>query len=268
MTGAAVPQWGSASSPTIVDDKVIVFVGGKDDKSLLAFDRLTGERRWQTAGGSISYSSLQVMFIAGQRQIVMHDDSGLSGIRIEDGHRIWHHASPHAVSFQPMLQPHLVGDDRLIINWDSGILCLRIRHDNETWQLESLWNSNRMKPSFNEFVIHGDHLYGLDDGILCCVDVANGQRRWKRGRYGFGQLLLLPQINELLVLTETGDVVRVAAEPDAHREIGLFKAIEGKTWNHPLLAHGRLVVRNGEEMACFEIADAVEISGAIDATRN
>jgi outer membrane protein assembly factor BamB len=254
MTGAATPQWGSATSPTSVDDLVIVFAGGKKDNSLLAFDRLSGKQRWQTAGGTTTYSSPQVMTIAGRRQIVMQDDSGLYGVRIDDGKLLWKHPSPHAGTFQPMVQPHQIDQDRLLVGWDAGTLCIQVHCKGDAWQAEEQWKTTRLKPSFNDFVIHEGHIFGLDDGILCCVNLANGQRVWKRGRYGFGQLLLLPEINELLVLGEQGEVTRVAATPVEFREVGQFKAIEGKTWNHPLLAHGRLIVRNGEEMACFEVA--------------
>lgn len=153
-----------------------------------------------------------------------------------------------------MLQPHQIEGDRLVVNWDSGLLCLKIHRDANVWRGEELWKSNRLKPSFNDFVILGEHIYGLDDGILCCVDLQQGQRLWKRGRYGFGQMLLLPDARELLILSERGDVVRVAADPHEHRELGQFKAIEGKTWNHPILARGSLIVRNSEEMASFEVA--------------
>lgn len=253
ITGAAVPQWGAATSPTIVDDKVLVFVGGKQGNSLLALDRQNGEQLWQAGGGPTSYSTPQVMTIAGVRQIVMHDDAGLRGLQVEDGKLLWDHPSPNAGSFQPMLQPHLLGNDHLLVNWDSGLLYLKLNKTDGKWNAEPQWASNRMKPSFNEFFIHKGYIYGLDDGILACVDVEKGQRVWKRGRYGFGQMLLLPEIDELLVLSEQGDVIRVAADPKEHREIARFKAVEGKTWNHPLLARGRLVVRNSEEMACFDI---------------
>jgi hypothetical protein len=154
-----------------------------------------------------------------------------------------------------MLQPHLIDQDRLLVGWDAGVLCVQVRCAGESWKAEQQWSSTRLKPSFNDFVIHRDHIFGMDDGILACTD-ANGQRVWKRGRYGFGQLLLLPDLNELLVLGEQGEVIRVAADPQEFREIARFKAIEGKTWNHPILAHGRLVVRNGEEMACFEVTQS------------
>jgi outer membrane protein assembly factor BamB len=251
---AAVPQWGSASSPTIVDDLVVVFAGGKNGNSLLAFDRKSGELRWRAPGSRVSYSSPQVMTIVNVRQIVMHDTEGLRGLTIAEGKILWKHLSPYAVSFEPMLQPHLIDNDRLIVNWDAGLICFKVGRDGENWNLEEVWKSNKMKPSFNDFAIHDGHIYGLDDGILCCIDLIKGQRQWKRGRYGFGQLLMLPEQNELLVLTERGDVVRVALDHNELREIGSFKAIEGKTWNHPILVRGKLIVRNGEEMACFDIA--------------
>jgi outer membrane protein assembly factor BamB len=84
-------------------------------------------------------------------------------------------------------------------------------------------------------------------------DLETGQRRWKEGRYGSGQLLLLGDQPLLLVLTDTGEVVLVAANPEKRQELGRFQAIEGKTWNHPVIAHGRLYVRNADEIACYEL---------------
>lgn len=255
LTDASIPQWGSATSPVIVDDMVVVFAGGTKQNSVLAIELLTGVVRWKTGGGNVSYSSPHVATIAGERQILMHDDEGLSGIRIADGKVLWRHSSPHAGSFQPMLQPHLIADDQVIVNWDSGLLGLQICREGDTWTTKELWTSNRLKPSFNDFAIHQGYLYGFDDGIFCCLDIATGKRLWKHGRYGYGQLLLLPEIGELLVTTESGDVIRVATDPKSHRELGQFKAIDGKTWNHPLLTGGRLVVRNSEEMACFKLGN-------------
>jgi len=259
-TDAAVPQWGLSVSPLIVDSSVVVFAGGKDDQGLVAYDLATGEPRWHSAAGTMTYCSPQTMTIAGVRQIVMQDEQSLSGYDIADGHRLWSHPSPNAASFQPMIQPHLVGDDHLIVGWGPGTLCLQVARDGDAWKLAELWNSNRLKPGFNDFIVHDGHIYGLDDGILCCVDVENGKRIWKDGRYGFGQILFLADTNELLIVSEKGDVIRVAASPDGLEEHGTFHAIDGKTWNHPVIAHGRLVVRNAEEMACFDLAGPAKIA--------
>jgi hypothetical protein len=153
----------------------------------------------------------------------------------------------------PMLQPLLLAGSQLVVAADPGVVLLQVGPDSKTWSVAERWSSNRLKPSFNDFVVHRDHAYGLDDGILTCVKLADGQRLWKRGRYGHGQMLLLTEQGALLILTEQGDVVLVAASPDGHNELGRFTAIEGKTWNHPVVAHGRLYVRNAAEMACYNI---------------
>ena len=251
--GGAVPQWGLSVSPLVVDELVVVFAGGKDGRGLLAFDAATGKQVWQCPAGTVTFSSPQVITLAGVRQIVMQDEAGLYGARIEDGSKLWEHPCSTGGKFQPMLQYHRVDDADLIVGWENGIRRIRVSRTGDKWSTSDVWQSNYLKAGFNDFHIHKDAIYGLGDGILCCLDLADGHRRWKGGRYGYGQLLLLPEADELLVLGETGDVVRVAADPTQHRELASFKAIDGKTWNHPLIAHGRLVVRNDAEMACFDL---------------
>jgi hypothetical protein len=110
-----------------------------------------------------------------------------------------------------------------------------------------------MKPEFPDFVVHDGHVYGFDVSLFCCLDAATGNRCWKAGRYGRGQVMLLPEQSLLLVLSETGEAVLLAANPERHEVLGRFKALEGKTWNHPVIAQGRLYARNAEEMACYEL---------------
>ena len=110
-----------------------------------------------------------------------------------------------------------------------------------------------MKPYFNDFVVHKDHAYGFDGTILSAISLADGERKWKGGRYGAGQMMLLPEQDLLLVISEEGEVALVSAMPDKHSELARFKAIEGKTWKHPVLIGDTLLVRNGEEMAAFRL---------------
>jgi outer membrane protein assembly factor BamB len=101
--------------------------------------------------------------------------------------------------------------------------------------------------------VYEGNIYGLDDGIGCCLDLETGNRRWKKGRYGHGEVLLIPDSGVLLVLSETGELILMRATPENPEELGRLQALNGKTWNHPVIAHGRLFVRNGEEMACYDV---------------
>ena len=120
--------------------------------------------------------------------------------------------------------------------------------------LHERWTSTGLKPTFNDFVVHNAYAFGFDGAILACIDLKDGRRKWKGGRYGGGQLVLLPDQDLLLVLSEEGELALVAATPNQFKELARFPGIEGKTWNHPVLAGDRLLVRNGQEMAAFRLS--------------
>jgi len=131
---------------------------------------------------------------------------------------------------------------------------IAVTHGPGGWTVAERWTSAALKPCFNDLVVHKGHAFGFDGSILACVDLADGQRKWKGGRYGNGQLVLLPGQDLLLVLSEEGELALVAADTDQFKEIARFPAIEGKTWNHPALAGDTLLVRNGQEMAAFRLS--------------
>lgn len=252
VTTAEMPTWGYSVSPLIVDGRVIVFTGGTKDKNALAFNAADGKLAWSSPGGKQSYSSPQLAALQGQRQVLMHDTHSLMGLNISDGTLLWSAPNPTELAM-PMLQPHIGPDDSVIYNMEPGVTRLKITREGEKWKAELGWTSNSLRAGFSDFVLQGDLLFGLNDGVLCCIDLANGERLWKKGRLGHGQVLLLADQNLLLVSSDKGEVILVSADRAGYKELGRFQAIEGKTWNGPVVTDDRLFIRNGEEMAAYAL---------------
>jgi outer membrane protein assembly factor BamB len=252
-TGKTVPEWGIASSPLVVGDVVIVAVSGQ----LAAYDARSGEQRWVGQPGGTGYSSPHLVTLAGVPQVLLMRGSRTISVAPADGEALWDHASgPPATS---IVQPAVSGDDTLLIATGdamggNGILRVAITHGPSGWKVEERWSSRGLKPYFNDFVVHEGHAFGFDGSILSCIDLADGTRKWKGGRFGNGQLVLLPDQDLLLVLSEDGELALVSATPEKFTEIARLPALEGKTWNHPVLAGDVLLVRNGEEMAAFRVS--------------
>lgn len=250
--GAANLQWAMAASPLVVDDKVVVLPGGPGGRSVVAYDRITGDTVWSSLSDQASYTSPMLATLAGQRQIIVVMASRIVGITVENGELLWEHpwSTMNGINVS---QPLLVGDNRLIVSagYGHGAEMLEVLADGGGFEVRSVWESNRMKNKFNGSVLLDGYVYGLDEGILAAVDAETGELAWKGGRYGYGQLMLAS--GHLIVLTERGDVVLVRATPESHQEVASFHAIDGKTWNTPAISAGRLLVRNAREMACYRI---------------
>jgi outer membrane protein assembly factor BamB len=150
-------------------------------------------------------------------------------------------------------QPLLLGDDRVFVStgYGSGAAAIQLTKDGDRFSVRELWRTNLMKNQFTSSVLHDGFIYGLDESILACLDASTGARKWKAGRYGYGQVMLAS--GQLIVLTESGELALVRATPDAHQEVSRFPVIEGKTWNHPAISGGFLVIRNLNEMAAFDL---------------
>jgi outer membrane protein assembly factor BamB len=245
-TGAAVPMWGFASSPLVLDEIVVVATAG----TLVAYDRSSGEVRWQGPDGGDGYSSPHLATLDGVPQVLLLGGSGVTSVAPDDGTLLWQ----HPWSGFPIVQPALTVGGDLLIGTQEGVGRVAVARGSEGWTVGERWISTALKPYYNDFVVHGGHAFGFDGRILACIDLENGERQWKGGRYGYGQLVLLADQDLLLVLSEKGELALVAATPDGFSEIARRPAIEGKTWNHPVLVGGVLLARNGEEMVAFRVS--------------
>jgi outer membrane protein assembly factor BamB len=250
-TGAEQPGWGFTSSPLVVNDIVVVAASGV----LVAYDLATGKPRWQGPRDGAGYSSPHLVVLDGVPQIVLLRGRRTTSFNVADGKVLWEH------SWQPgasIVQPALIGTRDLLINHadtmgGQGLRRLGVTRGGSGWNVEERWTSRGLKPYFNDFVVHKDHAFGFDGSILSCININDGERKWKGGRYGYGQMLLLAEQDLLLVLSEGGELALVTATPDQFTEVTRFKAIEGKTWNHPVIVGDVLLMRNGEEMAAFKL---------------
>ena len=254
-TGAAVPEWGFASSPLVVDGRVVVHTGAADGKAVAAYDLATGEPSWFAPAGAMSYASLHLATLGGVDQLLMATGDGVSSLEAADGTVLWDHAWPMPAGGSRIVQPGLTEDGDVLVGtgFGMGLRRVAVTRQNGTWETAERWTSTGLKPYFNDFVVHRGHAYGFDGRILSAVELETGERVWKGGRYGHGQLVLLADQDLLLVLSEKGELALVAAEPAGFSELARRPAIEGKTWNHPVFADGVLYVRNAEEMAAFRI---------------
>ena len=252
IAGSKVPLWGFAASPLVAGPVVIVY-GGGGDKGLLAFNTGTGELRWSAPCPGDSYGSAQLNTLLGEESVVVLTKSGLTlldpatgKVRLDYEWKIPQYRA---------LQPHVVGSDTILLptGLNMGTRAIRIKKDRGQYTAEELWTSRQLKPDFVDLVTYQGYAYGNDGGLLTCIDLKTGERKWKGGHYGKGQILLLEKSGLLLVLSEQGQLVLVPADPTAHCELASFQALEGKTWNHPVLAGDRLYVRNSQEAAAYKI---------------
>lgn len=256
--GASNLQWGMAASPLVVDDTVVVLPGGRGGRSVVAYSRSTGRRVWSALDDQASYSSPMLVTIDGVRQILVFTATRLAGITPGGGSVLWEFpwkTQYEVNASQPIVLPGVdgAGSARVFVStgYGTGAAMIAVAREQGTFGVRELWRTNRMKNQFTSSVHHDGFIYGLDESILACLDATTGELKWKGGRYGYGQVMLAG--DTLIVLTEGGELAIVRPTPDGHQELARFPAIEGKTWNHPAMAAGILLVRNINEMAAFDL---------------
>ncbi len=253
--------WGMSGSPLVVDGRVYVTPGGENG-ALICFNADDGTELWRAGEDPGGYASPGVAEIAGQKLILSFNGAGLRAFD-DAGDSQWiipwlTQGELQRVNVaQPIVLAGPTANSAQVLissGYGNGTALFDVTFDGQEWQVAQRWHSIRLKSKMSNFVVRGDFIYGLDSGILTCIDLASGQRQWKRGRYGHGQMLLVG--DQILVQCEDGSVALVHADPEAFTELGTFDALDGKTWNHLALG-GRqgniLVVRNDHQAAAYRL---------------
>ncbi len=255
-TDQSAIAWGRSGSPLVTQGMVIVPSGSAnaDRATLVAFDKVSGDLVWKAGESTASYSSPVVATLGGVEQILFVAEDVLLSFAIETGEQLWSWEWPGKSSGNANVsQPHAIGNERVFLSKGYGQGCemLQVAMVEDVWTVESIWRKpTYLKTKFTNVVVHDGMAFGLDDAIMQCVDLDTGRKLWKRGRYGFGQVL---GVGELLVVqAEDGRVLLVDAT-NKFNEITEFQAIEGKTWNNAALYGRFLLVRNSQEAACYEL---------------
>lgn len=252
-------DWGMAGSPLLVGSVVIVAPGGHDGRSIWAYDQMSGEPVWHTGEDLASYTSPLLTTIAGQEQVLVLTATALAAHEPADGRLLWRypwHPDQVIKCSQPLVLADFsapIEDDRVLLSmgYTVGSQLVQISHRERKWQVDEVWSSRQLRCKFSNMLVHGGFVYGLDEGILTCLDLRDGSRQWKEGRYGYGQMILVDRL--LLIQAEKGDVVLVDASPSGQRELARLPALSDKTWNPPALVGRYLLVRNDREAVCYEL---------------
>jgi outer membrane protein assembly factor BamB len=250
---ADLPGYGMASSPLVAQGKVIVQAGGAKGRSVAAYDKLTGKRLWRVLDDPATYSSPMLVQLAGQEQLLVVTAHRAVGLQVQDGALLW--TTPWNVKQgnRNNAQPVLLATNRFMLSagYGTGSEAVEISRTSAGFEAKPLWHNTWLKNKFTSSVFWQGFVYGLDEDMLVCLDAQTGERKWKDGHYGYGQVVVAG--GDLIVLSGEGQLALVKASPDGYEELAHFQAIEGKTWNHPALAGGKILVRNAVEMACFDL---------------
>jgi outer membrane protein assembly factor BamB len=251
--GAANLSWAMAAAPLIVDDKVIVLPGGTSGKSVVAYNKTSGARVWSSQNDRQAYVSPMLVNLSGRRQILVVSSSRVMGLAPEDGSLLWSVGWDTEMGIN-VSQPIPVDNNRFFISsgYGKGAALVEVSGSGRNLSARVLWENIAMKNKFNSSVLYQGFVYGLDEGILTCLDVNTGERKWKGGRYGYGQVLLAS--GHLIISTDSGELALVKASPAQYSEVARFPALQGKTWNYPAIAGGKLLMRNASEMVAYNIA--------------
>jgi len=248
-------NWGRAASPLVHKQTVFIPLGGAQNKikgSLMACSLADGKIQWIQGDSQISYSSPALMNLHGIEQIVSVNEGTVTGHDIENGQVLWSTSWPsNSNGAACASQPVSVDGNRILVGkgYTQGSKLFEVQLDDKTsWSTKDIWAINKvLKTKFTSSIYYEGKLYGLSDGILECIDPADGSRIWRGGRYGQGQALMVN--GTLVISSEVGQLI--AVDRTTGKPLGQLNVLEGVTWNTFAVAGPLLLVRNGTEAVCL-----------------
>lgn len=248
--GSSIPTWGFSSSPLLEGNLLLVEAGGKDEKSIVAFDKKSGDVVWTTHTDEVAYSSPITIDFGGVRQTIFLTAKTLVSVSPEDGQIYWKYPWPEGIN---IATPIFIPPDKIFISasYDKGAVLVQMTGEGGGISVTEVWKSRVMKNHFNSSVLQGDYLYGFDNAILTCIEANTGEEQWRQRDFGKGSLLLAD--SHLIILGEGGKLALVEATPGEYKEKARFQLFEDKCWTVPTLAGGQLYLRTQKEMVCLDL---------------
>jgi outer membrane protein assembly factor BamB len=247
---------GNNGSAVVDGNAVIVNVGSIHGATLVCFDKRDGKVLWKAGDDEAAYSSPMVATLAGVKQVVSFTAEALMGVEREHGTVLWRvpfrtEAKRHAAT------PVIFGDTVIVNSHTIGLVATKIVREGGELQAVPQWANKGLKINLSTPVRVGDYLYDQGPGqTYICADARTGQTKWQVpgfGSSGTENSSTIALGNNLLVLTDAGELVLAAARSDAYSELSRVQVC-GKNWNFPALADGRLYVRDARELICYDLS--------------
>lgn len=254
--------WKNAASP-LIEGNLVYVAGGGAGQSILAFNQQTGAVVWKAHDETITHSTPVAATIHGVRQVIFFCKSGLVSVDAKDGKLLWKRPFKFAVS--TAMTPVVAGD--LVFcsaGYGVGGGAARISKDAGGFKAEEIWfvpghaGPEAVANHWSTPVYKDGHLYGMfqfkeyGSGPMKCVELATGKVKWSKPGFGPGNVILVG--NNVVGLSDAGELVVVEATPAGYKEVSRAKAVAGKCWSTPVVSNGRVYVRSTKEAACFDVS--------------
>lgn len=246
--GGEAPTWGFAGSPWIEKGWVLTEAGGTQGASVIAFDKTNGDVIWKNGNDKAGYSSIIAFDNGGERRFAQLSADHIIVRRMKDGAEVWR--LPWRTSYGVNAATPIIEGDQMFLSSGYGYGCARLQMS-ATGATE-IWRNKNMRNHVNSGVLVDGHLYGYDESELKCLDWRTGAVKWAVRDYGKGSLMTAD--GKLILYGQAGELGLAEVSPEAFKPVARFQALTGKdTWASPVLANGRIYVRNLDKVAAFDV---------------